>query len=60
VTIRILYSRKHAAEMLSMSERELDRERAAGKLAPRFKGGRPMYEHDELVAYAKSLPSERP
>ncbi|MCC3311481.1 helix-turn-helix domain-containing protein [Nocardia africana] len=51
---RIRYSRREAAQQLSISERSLDRLRAAGQIIARVDGGRIYYDHSELESYAKS------
>lgn len=55
---RIRYSRKDAAEMLSVSLRKFDQLRSEGKLVGRRDGGQILFNHDELVSYANSCESE--
>lgn len=55
---RIRYPKRMAAEMLSISERTLDRLRESGKIIARTDGGRVFFDHDELVSYARSCAVE--
>lgn len=59
MTIRLRYTRKEAAAQLCISTSKLDELRNAGKVAPRYDGRTVYYDHDELLSYVKSLPSER-
>ena len=56
--IRIRYTKAEAAEQLSISERTLDRLRAAGDIVARLDRGRIYFDHSELESYAKNCPSE--
>lgn len=63
MSTRLRYTRKEAAAQLCISTSKLDELRAAGKIAARFEGPNlrtVFFDHDELVSYTKSLPSERP
>jgi len=57
---RILYDKKSAAEKVSLSPAALDVARRAGDLIARKYSNKTnakvLFEHDELVAWAKSLP----
>ncbi|WP_159850233.1 helix-turn-helix domain-containing protein [Nocardia sp. CY41] len=55
---RIRYGKGEAAQMLSISPRQLDRLRERGAIIARIDGGRVFFDHDELVSYAKSQPAE--
>lgn len=55
---RIRYTKSEAAQLLSISERALDRLREAGKIIGRLDGRNVYFDHDELVSYAKSRPAE--
>ena len=55
---RIRYTRAEAAQQLSLSLRQLDYLRSAGKLIGRVDGKFIYFDHDELVSYAKSCPAE--
>jgi hypothetical protein len=56
--IRIRYTKAEAAQMLSISERSLDRLRADGKIIGRHDGGRIYFDHGELASYALSCTPE--
>jgi len=57
---RILYDKASAAEKVSVSPKVLDNARRAGDLIARTVSSKPgskvLFEHDELIAWAKSLP----
>lgn len=57
---RLLYDKQGAAEMLSTSERRIDELRRAGHLLAVQDGREYKYRHDDLCAYADSLPSAEP
>ena len=52
----LLVSRAEAARLLSISVRELDEARAAGKLLAKRHGGKVLIPVKELERYAESLP----
>jgi len=56
VSDRILYDRKSAAEKLSVSERQIDEWRRAGKLKAKKPGRENLFPHRELERLADSLP----
>lgn len=51
---RIRYTKEDAARQLSISVRQLERIRLAGKIIGRQDGGRVFFDHDELRSYALS------
>lgn len=58
IVTRIRYNRASAAEQLDISLRQLDYLRKTGELTGRRDGGSVYFDHEELVSYARSRPSE--
>lgn len=54
----LLVPRPEAARILSLSEREIDRLRNAGKLMAKKHGSKVLFPMSELKRYAESLPWE--
>ncbi|MEU1526378.1 helix-turn-helix domain-containing protein [Nocardia rhamnosiphila] len=55
---RIRYGKAEAAQMLSISTRQLDRLRENGSIIARVDGGRIFFDAAELESYALSRPFE--
>lgn len=56
----VAMNRKDAAKALGISLFQLDAERRAGRIAPRYLGRTPLYPVEELRAWFEALPSEPP
>jgi excisionase family DNA binding protein len=54
-----LYTRKEAAQMLSISVDTLDKLRCAGKIRSRYIGARVYISSDELTAFVRRLEDGR-
>ncbi|AMU37683.1 hypothetical protein A3N98_22665 [Mycobacteroides abscessus] len=57
---KIAYNRKEAADALGISVHKLDELKRRGELCPRYCGGTPLYDPEDLRSFYKSLPSEPP
>jgi hypothetical protein len=60
VSVAIFVDRAEAARRLSLSVRELDRERAAGRILAKRKGAKVLIPISELERFAASLPWDEP
>jgi len=53
----LLYDRQGAADVLSVSLRQIDYLLSSGTISSRRIGRKRLIEHDELIRYAKMLPA---
>lgn len=58
--VKLLYDKRAAAEMLSMSERRIDELRRSGKLLAVKDGRESKYTHEDLQRYVASLADWEP
>lgn len=57
-TQKIAYTYEEAAEQVGYSERTIRQEVRDGRIVARFANTKGVIEHEELVAWVKSLPAE--
>lgn len=49
-----------ASAALGLSSREIQRAVAQGDLTPHYRGKKPLFLRDDLIAWVESLPTSKP